>query len=411
MDNSVIRRLRAAVLGWYESHGRKLPWRESSDPYRIWLSEIMLQQTTVAAVVPYFQRFILRFPNVKVLADSPVDDVLKYWEGLGYYSRARNLHKAAQVLVQEYGGQFPSDVDTLITLPGIGRYTAGAIASFAFDAPAPIVEANTERLYARLLALREDVRSNASQRALWEFAGSIVPKKRAGDFNQALMDIGSQICRPQEPDCKQCPLVGCCLAFHAGLQGEVPVRKPRVAVTEVSELAVILVRRGKYLLRRRGLAERWAGMWDFVRFEIDDQECSTLPFAQRLRKLSSGGGNSSNDAAPQSAKTGNRKRTNKPLFSAEGERLSEIFDNRISQQSGMEDCEAIAGEITASMEFGYSVTRYKVRLLCYVCQAASGPTKINDSDHQWSSAAEMSELPLSATGRKIADWLLDLDRS
>ena len=237
----------------------------------------MLQQTTVAAVVPYFNRFVAKFPDVGALAAAPVDDVLRLWEGLGYYSRARNLHKAALAIEQNHGGVFPSDAESLMALPGIGRYTAGAIASFAFDQPAPIVEANTERLYARMLALTDDVRSTASQRMLWDFATTIVPKNRPGDFNQALMDIGSQICRPQEPDCERCPLKTCCAAFELGRQNELPRRKPRPPITAVDEICVVIRRRNRYLLRRRTDGERWAGMWDFVRFELDASELEFLP--------------------------------------------------------------------------------------------------------------------------------------
>ncbi|MDA1233059.1 MAG: A/G-specific adenine glycosylase, partial [Planctomycetota bacterium] len=226
IDATRKRKLRSAVLKWYDQHGRRLPWRVSADPYRIWLSEIMLQQTTVAAVVPYFERFVAKFPDVDSLAHANVDDVLRLWEGLGYYSRARNLHKAAMVIQQQHGGEFPANVELLQKMPGIGRYTAGAIASFAFDQPAPIVEANTERLYARLMALTDDVRSSANQRTLWKFAGTIIPRARPGDFNQALMDIGSQLCRPQEPNCEQCPLKTCCAAFAQGIQNELPHRKP-----------------------------------------------------------------------------------------------------------------------------------------------------------------------------------------
>ena len=201
------RRVRSRVLKWYDQHGRTLPWRESKDPYQIWISEIMLQQTTVAAVVPYFERFVERFPTVRTLADAQQDQVLRMWEGLGYYSRARNLHKAAQTVIREFEGQFPDTVDQLKQLPGIGPYTAGAIASFAFDQPAPIVEANTLRLYSRLIELDIDPRGTEGQKKLWKFAAWIVSRRRAADFNQAVMDIGSQVCRPKDPQCPTCPLM------------------------------------------------------------------------------------------------------------------------------------------------------------------------------------------------------------
>ncbi len=351
----------------------------SADPYRIWLSEIMLQQTTVAAVVPYFERFTARFPDVRALASADVDDVLRLWEGLGYYSRARNLHKAAVAIQLHHGGEFPSDLIALQQLPGIGRYTAGAIASFAFDQPAPIVEANTERLYARLMALTEDVRTTANQRSLWDFAATVVPKSRPGDFNQAVMDIGSQICRPQLPNCEQCPLKSCCEAFALGQQNELPHRKPRTAITEIDEICIVIRHKEKYMLRRRTEQERWAGMWDFVRFEIDEADLDQLPFAT-LRK--------------RKTKTSVRS-----LFTSKSKALPANIRNRAKEQIG-----ATVGEVIAGTEFTYSVTRYRVRLLGFLCNgAASKSSTVNNE--QWFTMEEIAKLPLSKTGRQVADWL------
>jgi A/G-specific adenine glycosylase len=374
MEAADKRRFRGAVLKWYDQHGRKLPWRESADAYRIWLSEVMLQQTTVAAVVPYFERFTARFPDVQSLAEADVDEVLRLWEGLGYYSRARNLHRASRAIVSEHAGQFPSEVEALQTLPGIGRYTAGAISSFAFDQPAAIVEANTERLYARLLALRDDVRASASHKLLWQFAEELVPDKRAGDFNQALMDIGSKLCRPVDPDCESCPLQKYCGAFRNGLQKEVPVRKPAVAITAITELAVVLMHREQFLLRRRTESERWAGMWDFVRFEISAEESSALPLVQKRGRSRS-------------------------LFSPEGLELPQFAVQKTQSQIGLKP-----GPIVASTEFSYSVTRYKVQLIIFACSARMARVKSIDGV-QWFSLDELPELPLSMTGRRIADWL------
>lgn len=376
------RKLQSAVIKWYDIHRRQLPWRETADAYRIWLSEIMLQQTTIAAVIPYYERFTARFPTVQSLAEADIDSVLRLWEGLGYYSRARNLHKAAQMIVQQHKGQFPRDAAALQDLPGIGRYTAGAIASFAFDLPAPIVEANTERLYARLLALSDDVRSTASQRALWDFAATIVPQKQAGDFNQAVMDIGSKICRPQDPDCKSCPLVACCAAFQQGLQGELPRRKPRVAITAVDEICIVLVRKDKYLLRRRTESERWAGMWDFVRFEVDHNEHQQLPFTQRKPAR-------------------NRSSRDRSLFTPKQAALPESVQQRIQDQIGVR-----TGHVIASTEFTYSVTRYRVRLMSFLClDDAEKRARIKEA--HWFTKSQLAELPLSSTGRKVAQWLIE----
>jgi A/G-specific adenine glycosylase len=341
----------------------------------------MLQQTTVAAVVPYFERFTARFPDVSSLAAAHVDDVLRLWEGLGYYSRGRNLHKAALAIIQKYDGVFPADTELLQDLPGIGRYTAGAIASFAFNQPAPIVEANTERLYARLIALTDDVRATASQRALWDFATTIVPTKRPGDFNQALMDIGAQICRPQEPDCERCPLKTCCAAFARGQQNDLPRRKPRTPITAVDEVCVVIRRRNRYLLRRRNVGERWAGMWDFVRFEIDKSELELLPFAA-LR-----------NQKRQHATSAKRQLT--ALSAA----LPETVRRRVHEQAGAKVSQVIAGT-----EFKYSVTRYRVRLLSFLCDGTIAASSEVDGT-QWFTAEEMADLPLSKTGRRVAEWL------
>ncbi|RPI90021.1 MAG: A/G-specific adenine glycosylase, partial [Planctomycetaceae bacterium] len=182
----------------------------------------MLQQTTVVAVVPYFQRFLARFPTVADLATADQHDVLQLWEGLGYYSRARNLHRAAQALVERHAGVFPRDAEQLQSLPGIGRYTAGAIASFAFDLPAPIVEANTLRLYCRLLGYEDDPRSATGQRLLWSFAEQVLPPKNPGEINQALMELGATVCTPVAPGCEECPLAELCVARARGLQVKIP---------------------------------------------------------------------------------------------------------------------------------------------------------------------------------------------
>ena len=206
----------------------------------------MLQQTTVAAVVPYYERFLARFPTVQALARASEHDVLRLWEGLGYYSRARNLRRAAQQIVSEWNGTIPHDLADLVRLPGIGRYTAGAIASLAYDRPAPIVEANTLRVYARLLAFGGDVHSTGGRNVIWNFAERAVPRRSAGVFNQALMDLGATICTPAEPACERCPVRSCCRAFRDGVVHEIPRPRVRPQTTFVDE-AMVAVRRGRAL--------------------------------------------------------------------------------------------------------------------------------------------------------------------
>jgi A/G-specific adenine glycosylase len=214
------------LLAWYDVHRRTLPWRakpgERSEPYRVWLSEIMLQQTTVVAVASYYKEFLQRWPNVKSLAAAPLDDVLAAWAGLGYYARARNLHRAAKMVVDEYGGNFPGTAEGLLTLPGVGAYTAGAISAIAFDEPQAAVDANAERVIARVFAIEEPMpKAKPRLRALGQ---SLVPQKRAGDFAQALMDLGSAVCTPKRPACPNCPWFALCEARKRGTQELFPVR-------------------------------------------------------------------------------------------------------------------------------------------------------------------------------------------
>lgn len=258
---AVVRKL----LAWFARHGRDLPWRRDSEPYRVWVSEIMLQQTQVERVCDYFRRFLEQFPDVHTLAAASEDDVLAAWQGLGYYRRARQLHACAKRLVAEHGGRFPTTVVELTALPGIGRYTASAIASIAFGVPAPIIEANSRRVLARLIGDDRPLAGTAGDGPLWEVAEAIVPKRKAGLFNQGLMDLGAMICRPAAPSCDLCPLATRCVAFRDGRTDEIPrMAKPRASVA-VDEVVIVAVRRGKLLLVQRGEGEWWAGLWDFPR--------------------------------------------------------------------------------------------------------------------------------------------------
>jgi A/G-specific adenine glycosylase len=219
----------ADLIAWYDRHRRRLPWRappgEAPDPYRVWLSEIMLQQTTVKAVAPYFMRFIARWPDVRALAAAPLEEVLKLWAGLGYYARARNLHACARAVAERHGGEFPNAEAELAALPGIGPYTAAAIAAIAFDVPAAAVDGNAERVVARLFAVEEEL--PAAKATLRRLAADLVPSQRAGDFAQALMDLGATICSPKRPACTLCPWSGPCAARRRGDPELFPVKPPK----------------------------------------------------------------------------------------------------------------------------------------------------------------------------------------
>jgi A/G-specific adenine glycosylase len=324
----------------------------------VWVSEIMLQQTQVETVKPYFERFLNAFPDVHALASAEEQSVLRLWEGLGYYRRARQMHQAAKVIFAEHGGDFPRDVDSLQALPGIGRYTAGAIASIAFDEPAPILEANTIRLLCRLLAYRGDPTKSAGQELLWAFAQKLLPRNNAGRFNQALMELGSLVCTPKSPACEHCPVLSLCPTYCAGLQNEIPRAKERKKYEEVREAAVVLRRRGKVLLRQCQSGERWAGLWDFPRVAVP---------------------------------------------AADGHSRQSQIEARVQQQIG----HAIQlGRLLTTLKHG--VTRFRITLDCYdaACVARGARRRMRDNV-RWIAPAELPELPLSTTGRKLAEFVHD----
>lgn len=268
---SFIRRL----LRWYERSRRELPWRVPRgskavpDAYHVLLSETMLQQTQVATVIPYFHRFLERFPTLADLAAAQEQDVLRMWQGLGYYSRARNLAKAAQQIVSEYGGKVPSSPEELRSLPGIGRYTAGAIASLAFDQRAPILDGNVQRVLCRIDKIEADPRDLRTQELLWNRAEQIVPRSQPGEFNSAMMELGAVVCTPRSPQCLICPVKACCEAFAAGLQDRIPLPKKAVATPILRRQTYCISHHDHWLIEQRPATGRWASMWQFI--TIDPQ--------------------------------------------------------------------------------------------------------------------------------------------
>ena len=273
------------LLAWYGRCGRDLPWRHSRDPYRIWLSEIMLQQTTVAAVIPYFQRFLQHFPDVASLAAAPVEAVIAQWAGLGYYSRARNLHAAAQAVLRQHGGVFPADLDALQRLPGVGRSTAGAIYSIAFDCPGPILDGNVRRVLCRLFALEGDPRSSSAEKQLWFWATALTPEQHCHDYAQASMDLGATVCTPSAPACPACPLETLCQARRLGLEGELPRARPKKTIPTQIQVALLLGRRGAFLVRRRPLSGMLGGLWEFPGREVAPGEAPEAAARDLLRQL------------------------------------------------------------------------------------------------------------------------------
>ena len=360
--------LRRSMLKWFDANQRDLPWRKRKTPYRIWVSEIMLQQTQVATVIGYYQRFIEQFPNVKALASAEQSEVLKLWEGLGYYRRARQMHAAAQIVVDEHGGKFPTDFDSVLALPGIGRYTAGAILSISMDQKLPILEGNTVRLFSRLMKLEEDPKISASQKALWKFSESLLSQNRVGDFNQSLMELGSGVCKPKSPDCPNCPIIKYCGSFQAGKQHEIPNPSRKMKYEDVREAVVLVAKpsfeslRHKLLVRKCKAGERWAGLWDFPRFSLDE------------------------------------------IQNAEGQG-SEIVESGLAEK--LKQLTGYTGVISKlDLKIKHAVTKFRIELSCYRVESRTGRLRNNSTEtFLWATLENLKELPMSVTGRKIADWL------
>lgn len=284
---SSLSRFRRRLLDWYDGHRRELPWRRAAgsaaqlDPYRILVSELMLQQTQVATVIPYFLRFVEKFPTLESLACAEEQDVLRLWQGLGYYSRARNLQQTARNVMRDHAGSLPEDPEELLKLPGIGRYTAGAVASLAFGRRAPILDGNVARVLCRLDRIESDPRQRTTQLRLWERAAEVLPRKRVGDFNSALMELGATVCTPRSPQCSICPVRQHCEAYAAGVQERIPAPR-KTAVTPMFRRHVFCISRASahrgsdcgpdrdFLIEQRPPRGRWAGMWQFITLEAGD---------------------------------------------------------------------------------------------------------------------------------------------
>jgi A/G-specific adenine glycosylase len=256
--------LAARLLSWFRNHARDLPWRHTRDPYAIWLSEVMLQQTQVTTVLPYYQRFLARFPDIATLAAAPLDDVLKSWEGLGYYARARRLHQAARELAASAAAQMPRQYEQLLALPGIGRSTAGAIASLAYGEVYPLLDGNVRRVLCRLDAIGDDPRRAATLHALWRRSTALVTAASdPASFNQALMELGATCCRPRQPSCEHCPWQTACLAYQRGLQQQLPLRSARRSLPHHQVGVGLLLHEGRVLVQQRPAEGLLGGLWEF----------------------------------------------------------------------------------------------------------------------------------------------------
>lgn len=354
---SDLQQIALDLLSWWDAGHADAPWRKTRDPYAIWVAEIMLQQTQVATVIPYFERWIIRFPTVEDLAAAPLNEVLKMWEGLGYYSRARNLHAAAQTIVDDYGGRLPEDVAGLMKLKGVGRYTAGAIASIAFGRPVPVLDGNVFRVFSRLLDLKEDVTKTQTKNYLWHMAAELVPEFRAGDYNQALMELGQTVCLPATPRCHLCPVNGRCLARAKGTQHERPVRPPRRKIPHYDVCAGVIWREdGRVLIAQRPLEGLLGGLWEFPGGKLQA-----------------------------------------------GESLADALRREINEELGIE---IEVGRPLATIKHAY--THFRISLYAYHARYVSGkPQNLEVANHAWVHLDDLDQYPFALTDKKIIKRLLE----
>lgn len=340
------------LLAWYHANRRDLPWRQPGvTPYHILVSEAMLQQTQVATVIPYFDRFIRHFPTVHDLASADEQQVLRLWQGLGYYSRARNLRYAAQQIVADFSGVVPRTVDELMTLRGVGRYTAGAIASIAYDVPAPILDGNVMRVLCRVDRIEADPRDRPTQQHLWQRAEQILPRRAAGDFNSALMELGATVCTPRAPACGVCPVRTHCQARADGMQAAIPPARKAAPTPIRCRQVFVIEHHGRFLMQQRPAGGRWAGMWQFITLESDP-------------------------AAPDA-----------------------VDDARVAARAGVRVCQTQRlGEVK------HALTHRRYTFEVYRCRATSGRIRSNSDDlvPTWMTTEQIDQVPLPRPHLKIA---------
>jgi len=277
-------KIQRRLLRWFKKNGRDLPWRRTRDPYAIWVSEIMLQQTQVPTVIPYYQRLLRSFPTVHHLSKSSLSKALKVWEGLGYYSRARNLHRASQIVVNHFQGKIPDNLTDLLRLPGIGPSTAGGILSFAYNTEAPILDGNVKRVLSRLFAVSGNPVRGKTKGLFWKISESLLPKGRSNPFNQALIDLGSLLCTPKEPQCPRCPLRNLCKAKALGKPEKYPSRTVKKKVPYIEAISAVIQKNGKVLLRQRPQNGLLGGLWEFPGWKIEEKRSLRLRLRNYIKK-------------------------------------------------------------------------------------------------------------------------------
>ena len=354
---SQIPEIAPALLSWWDSGHTHWPWRDNRDPYAIWVVEVMLQQTQIATVLPYYMRWMKRFPTLTDLVDASLDDVLKAWEGLGYYSRARNLHTAAGIVVERLDGHIPQTLEGLMNLPGIGRYSASAIASIAFNLAVPAVDGNVTRIISRLFDLPDDIGKPATKDKMWNLAGGLLSLDRPGDFNQALMELGQTICLLSTPDCQKCPLSTACLAYRRGTQLERPVRQKRPPTPHFQVTAGIIYRDdGWFLITKRPLNGLLGGLWEFPGGKQED-----------------------------------------------GESLEDSLRREIMEELGI-DIEVDRRLVVVD----HAYTHFRITLHAFIAQKKEGtPQNLGVADHAWVTLADLEKYAFAMADRKIIKHLAD----
>ena len=349
-------RINTDLISWYQVFARDLPWRRTTDPYAIWVSEIMLQQTRVDTVIPYYTRWMDELPTLGSLVSADQDQVLKLWEGLGYYKRALNLHKAAQMIVECFDGNLPKNIKSLESLPGIGRYTAGAISSIVFKQPSPILDGNIKRVFTRLFNISTPLQISETEKELWRIAEILLPANNPGEFNQALMELGALVCLPKIPVCDHCPLKDDCLAFQYNLQGDLPVRKEKTSLPHLQVTAAVIEKDGRVLLAKRPPEGLLGGMWEFP-----------------------GGKQESNETLP------------------------ETLEREINEEL---DASILVGENIGTYHHAY--THYKVTLHAYRCHLLSEDLHMEyHTDLKWVTLDALNTYPMGKLDRLITSTLIE----
>jgi A/G-specific adenine glycosylase len=349
------RAVKDKLLPWFAQNKRSMPWRSNRTPYRVWISELMLQQTRVDQATPYFHRFMKRFPSMKSLAAASQEDVLKMWEGLGYYSRARNLHKAAQIISSHWKGRFPKTAEEIQSLPGIGSYTAAAIGSLAFNLDLAVLDGNVIRVLSRLFAYTKDTRSTVAKRELQQLADDLLVKGDAGNFNEAMMELGATVCLPRNPDCDACPLSRACLGHQSDRPTDYPVKAPKKKVPHiVVGAAVVANRKGEVLVAQRRNKDMLGGLWEFP---------------------------------------GGKQET--------GETIQQCIARELKEELGIN---IEVGEFLITVKHAYS--HFTMEMHTYFAKIKSGrPRPIHCQDFQWLEISSLRKLPYSKADLKVIDEL------